>query len=338
MRYSNRFFLYAPFLILAVIAAVAGLRWWASARAFETMLERTNGHELAPGVTLHFAAKALGGFPFRVDAVLRDVALDSHCMGGTLAWHAERFAIHRLTYGRDQSIFEAAGAQSLTWIGPDGTQRRFTFTPGSLRASAIFSGGRLARFDLDVTAIGSREIAGDRVQIHLRQSPGPDAIDLAISADAIRLAPDLQAGLGADLSHLAIAGRVLPAASLAPLLSGRERWCASLEDWRRRRGTLDLDSIDVAWGRIGARGGGRLSLDDFHRPRGALELAVAGSPQSATPGSEGAKLSQAGRAWGAPPAAGEALEIAVGDGAVVLRRNGARNGQPVGTHFVDPIY
>jgi hypothetical protein len=279
MRYSSRFFLYAPFLVLIVIAIAAMLRWWTVADAFESWLLHANGREIAPGIHLHFASEEMGGFPFRVDTVLSGVALEAKCARASMSWRGERFAIHSLTYGRVQKIFEAGGVQTLSWTMPDGAVGRLVFTPGSLRASAILAEGALARFDLDVAGFSSREISGARAQLHLRRAPSRDMIDIAISAEALRLAPELQAGFGPEIPHMILEGRIVPAAPFSQFLSGRDPWCAAVDKWRGSAGSFRLDRLDMAWGQTSAEGSGQLTLDGLHRLDGALQLKVAHAEQ-----------------------------------------------------------
>ena len=40
---------------------------------------------------------------------------------GPLIWHSDNFALHSLTYGRTQDVFEAAGQQTLSWTDADGS-------------------------------------------------------------------------------------------------------------------------------------------------------------------------------------------------------------------------
>ena len=117
MRYSSRFFLYAPLAVVLLLFALAGGRWWSMASALSARLEAENGREIVPGVLFHFAAKRISGFPFSLDSELSDVTLAMGTATGTTVWHSEKFASHRLTYGRDETIFEAAGKQSLQWGG-----------------------------------------------------------------------------------------------------------------------------------------------------------------------------------------------------------------------------
>ena len=52
MRYSNRFFLYAPLALLLILAAVVVSHWWKVAGALDTRLKAMKGHDAVPGVTL----------------------------------------------------------------------------------------------------------------------------------------------------------------------------------------------------------------------------------------------------------------------------------------------
>ena len=253
------------------------LRWQEVADSLKSRLLHADGREIAPGVVMHFSSEAVGGFPFNVDAVLTDVTLDVNCTHGRLAWRADHFAIHELTFGRTQEIFEAAGRQELSWTDTRGLAHRFTFVPGSLRASAIASGGRLVRFDLDIDGISSGDLWGARTQLHLRQASDHDAIDVALSAEALHLSPVLQAGFESYIDHLRIAGTLSHAAVFSRLRAGHDEWRTALEKWRKSNGTLRLDQIEIRFGKIAAVGNGNLGIDPMHRPNGILALRIAGA-------------------------------------------------------------
>jgi hypothetical protein len=278
MRYSSRLFLYAPLAIVAALAVAAALLWRSDAGGLQAALERSNGREIAPGVTLHFAHERVGGFPFNVDAVLDDVTFQIRSNFGPIRWHTEHFALHELTLGRAQQIYEAAGTQTLDWTDSARIGHHFVFVPGSLQASAISPGGRLARFDLDINGMGSRDVSGARVQLHFRKSPGHDVIDFVLSADDLHLAPALGAGFGPGLSRLFVQGAFVPAAPLGHLFAGRESWMRGAEEWRENKGAFRLDRLDIAWGAVHAQGTGALALDGAHRPAGDFQLVITGTP------------------------------------------------------------
>ena len=275
MRYSSRLFLYAPFVVLLVIAAVAMLRWRQLATEWEMKLLAANrGQEIAPGVTLHFASENISGFPFNLDVVFDRLVLAVQSTTGPATLESEHFAIHALTYGRAQQIFEAAGTQILTWTDAESGKHRFVFVPGTMRASAIEQNGRLARFDLDLNEVASQALTAARAQMHMRVAPDRDALDFSIGADDVRVKS------GEDtLPRLELAGQMTQAAQLSPLLSGRDEWRRALAGWRDVNGVFRLDRLDVAdlHSRLMARG--TLRLDDTNRPSGTVSMKISNASQ-----------------------------------------------------------
>lgn len=293
MRYSSRLFLYAPLFMLLALAIAAALRWQSVAGGLETWLRQHNGHEIAPGVTLQFAAESMSGFPFNVDTVLRDVTFQVKSSRTSGAWHTDGFALHELTFGRTQQIYESAGTQTISWTDAEGGAHRFVFVPGSLMASAVLSRGRLVRFDLDINGIGSREIAGARLQLHFRKAPDRDAIDVSASGDQIRLAPTLQVGFGSTLRHVALDASLTPATSFAQLCEGNEVWDHGLESWRAAGGVFHLGKLQMDWDGIQIRASGNLGLDRNHQPQGTLAIAVDGAVTTSPRENTGERLARA---------------------------------------------
>lgn len=268
MRYSSRLFLYAPFVILLVIAAAAMLRWRQLASEWETTLRAANrGEEIAPGVTLRFASETIGGLPFNLDVVFDKLVLAVHSTRGPISLESEHFAIHALTYGRAQQIFEAAGTQILTWTDTEGKVHRFVFVPGTMRASAIENNGRLSRFDLDLNAFGSQTLSGARAQLHMRAEP--DLLDFVVRADGLRLSSTT-----ASVPHLEFEGQMTPSIPLSALLSGHDEWRRALGGWRAAHGLFRIGGFDIAMedSRLSARG--TLALDDRNRLSGEVAMHV----------------------------------------------------------------
>lgn len=279
MNYSHRFFLYAPFALVLALVAAAGIYWWIAAGAFFKQLDAANGHEIAPGVTLHFASRTTGGFPFRIETVMDNVRVDVATSYGPLTWQADQFAMHALTYGRDQIIYEAAGKQTLSWTDSTHEHHTWTFVPGSMRASSVVSHGALARFDMDIVAIGSTDLAAGRAQIHIRRDPGKDAMDVVLSGDVIHLSPPLRSGLGDTIKTLRVGGSFAPGAPLMPLLQARADWRSALENWRKEKGTFSINQLEMAWGKLDATATGTLALDSEHRLTGTFAAKFAGYPE-----------------------------------------------------------
>jgi len=274
MSFSNRFFLFGPFSLFVVLAAGVMIYWWVAATALSKNLDALNGREIAPGVHLHFAAKRIGGFPFRLDTTFEDFALSAEGAHGPVVWHTNAFASHRLTYASDVTIFEATGPQDIAWTGESGRPRSFRFTPGALRASAVVADAKLERFDLDAISFVSAKFAAGRAQFHLRRDPVYDALDLVVDLQSVRFAGDAAAGFAHGLAHARIEGRLAPAQPFAALLAGKAELMDALDTWRDRQGGFKVDEAAAFWGKCQATSAGAVTLDDAHRLAGSLAFSL----------------------------------------------------------------
>jgi hypothetical protein len=274
MNYSSRFFLYAPFVLLLLIGAGFGVYWWSVAGALERRLDDLQSREAMPGVTVHYASRSVSGFPFNLDVVFSDFRVAVETGHGPATWRAEHFALHALTYGRDETIFEAAGKQSLTWTDTKGRAHRLPFEAGSLHASAIKDAGGLSRFDFDLVNFGSPALIATRIQFHIRQAA--DHLDVATSADDVHLSPGLRGAFGDTIKAIALQGRITPSNAFGKLRAGETDWRSALETWRNVPGMIHLEPLDINWGRLDMVGRGGLSLDDARRPEGLVDFKVTG--------------------------------------------------------------
>ena len=277
MRYSHRFFLYAPVAALVALAAGAALYWSVSVQAFARKLDAMNGQRVAPGVTLHFASESIGGFPFRIDAELKDLRLDVAGKHGPAAWQAEEFALHMLDYSAATLVFEAAGKQRLAWHDAAGKAQSLAFLPGLLRASAHSRDGRLERFDLELVGAALPAFSVTRSEFHLRQDPKTDDFDIVFMANDVHLAAGARTALGDVISKLRLDATLAPGRDWSALFAGTGNWQRAADSWRTHSGALDIGKIEIAWGKADAKGTGLLALDAAHRPLGEITLKILGA-------------------------------------------------------------
>jgi hypothetical protein len=229
-KYSSRFWLYAPTALFLTLAIAVMIHWWLTADAFEKKLAALKGHEAIPGVTLDWTSVQVGGFPFRLDTDFTNFRIAGAGAHGPAAWESEKFALHALTYGRRQNVYEAAGRQQVRWTGADGSTHVASFLPGSMRGSSILDAQGLKRFDLDIAGMAGRDFAFTRFQFHMRQ--GPTGLDLMLKADALAQTANLQ--VYASLSQ---------AEAWAPLLRGEISWPGAGAAWRARGGKVSLSQL-----------------------------------------------------------------------------------------------
>ena len=268
MRYSSRFFLYAPFAGLLLLAGLAMGNWWIKANALAAKLDAINGHEIMHGVRISFSEKRLAGFPFRMDAILKGLRVEVAEVGGPIVWTSEGFAMHALTYGRVQAILEAAGKQTLSWHDANGGTHNFAFLPGTFRASAILQQGKLIRLDSEIVDLDGADFRAGNMQLHARERSG--GMDLYLRLSNARIAGGYAGALGRDITSLVFSGHMDHGGAIEPLLRGEESPQAAIEKWRDAGGTIQASDVSVArkTGNLDVKG--TIGLDDAHDLDGAL--------------------------------------------------------------------
>jgi len=243
-KYSSRFWLYAPISAFLLLAVAAMVHWHLVDSAFEKKLAAIKGHEAIPGVTLDWDKVEVGGFPFRIDADFTNFRAEGAGARGPFAWKSEKFALHALTYGRRQVIYEAAGRQALHFALADGVSSSLAFQVGSLRASSINIKNGLARFDLDMADAGESGWALSRFQFHMRRDPDGKKLDLMFELDGLQLRPRL-AGFTFKLKpgNLSFYASLNRLDVLEDLLGGKASWPQTAERWRALGGNATLSQV-----------------------------------------------------------------------------------------------
>jgi len=234
-KYSIRFWLYSPISLFLLLAAAVMIYWHLAASAFEKKLAALKGHEAIPGVTINWTSVEVGGFPFRLDASFTNFRVQGAGAHGPFAWGSEKFALHALTYGRRQVVYEAAGKQDVRWTWSDGKMQQAFFLPGTMRGSSILDARGLSRFDLDVVDLAGNSFAIGRLQFHMRRNPDGRDLDLMLRTDG--LAMD-----GVKLGNLQLYVSLSRADLLMTLLRGEASWPDAAQDWRAQGGTATLSN------------------------------------------------------------------------------------------------
>jgi len=247
LKYSSRFWLYAPLALFLGLTAWAMSHWWSVAGALDNKLKAMNGHQAIPGVTVSWSSQAVSGFPFRLDVVFSNLQVRAEAPRGALVWHSDQFALHALSYGGAHYIYEAAGPQTLAWSDADNQRHRLSFLPASLHASSIAGSSGLARFDLDMVGASGKDNDGGaftaaHVQLHMRRDPKSDALDLMESATDVT-APATP--FGGHIKSLEFYSQVTQGSAFARLLAGRAGWMDALMAWRHQKGEIVKGPVHI---------------------------------------------------------------------------------------------
>ncbi len=236
MNYSSRFWLYAPITIFLLIAAGVMAHWKFAADDFEKRLAALKGRAVIPGVTMDWSSVAVGGFPFRLDAGFTGLTLSGAGAHGPFRWSSEKFALHRLTYGRPKAVFEAGGRQHLSWTDASGGAHEADFLPGSLRGGSVMDARGLTRFDVDIVDAGAKDFTIGELQLHMRRDPDGSDLDLMLKADAMNAGGTLH-------KTVQVYATLSQAAALAPLLRGETAWPQAVANWRAQGGKAKLSQM-----------------------------------------------------------------------------------------------
>lgn len=281
MSYSHRIFLYMPVGLLLLLVLLYSVYWRVQADTLTARLDRTNGGEIVPGIVFTFAEKSIGGYPFRLDAVLSGVTFAHRGPEGETAWRTENLAIHAMTYGQPHYLFEASGLQSFARppLARGEVPRVLYLTPALARASAILNQGKLTRFDLDLWQPQGKEatqgadpnltFAAARAQFHMLRRPD-NVFDVVMKIEGGKLGEAYKPALGADLPLVDLRGKLLQSQALEALEAGNVSVYDALEKWRSAGGTLAVEKLSLAWGRMKTDMKGIIGLDTEHRLSGAL--------------------------------------------------------------------
>lgn len=233
MSYSSRFWLYAPISLFLLLAIAVMVYWHMAAGAFERKLAAIKGQQAIPGVTIDWKSVSTGGFPFRLDANFTDFRIQGAGAHGPFAWSSEKFALHALTYGRRQLVYEAAGQQDVRWTWSNGKEQHAGFLPATMRGSSILDAKGLSRFDLDIVDLGGNSFAMGRLQFHMRRDPDGSDLDLVLRTDALQLER-------VKLGNLALYVTLTKLEALLPLLRGEASWPQAVARWRAQGGSAKL--------------------------------------------------------------------------------------------------
>jgi hypothetical protein len=234
LSYSSRFWLYAPMAAFLLVAAAVMIHWWIAAGAFEKKLAAMKGHDATPGITLDWGSVAVGGFPFRMEAVFTDFTVHGAGAHGPFAWKSPKFALHALTYGRATTVYEAAGPQHLEWVAGDGAAHVADVLPGTMRGSTVLGARGVSRIDIDIVDAVGTGFTARRLQFHMRRDPDGQDLDLMVKGDGLT-------GFGAPLKLVQAYVTLNQGDVLMPLLQGAAYWPDVARAWHGHGGEVKMD-------------------------------------------------------------------------------------------------
>ncbi|WP_420100545.1 DUF2125 domain-containing protein [Bosea sp. (in: a-proteobacteria)] len=280
-RRRSRFWLYAPFALLALLAAAWSGFWVHVHGRVVAELDKALAREAAQGRTWSCANRSVGGFPFRIELRCDALALTSTRWGDAVRIEAGPAVVVGQVYSPGLVILEAKGPAKATL--PEG--RTLDVTWKQLDASLAWrEPERFAlvasepSLTLTTPGIGTEAWRAQTLELHLRRNPtraaADQAVDIAVSATGTVL-PLVDVLLGTTDP-----GTIDLTATLTQSQAFRAGFNPdALENWRNANGALDLTRLSAAKGTARIDGSGQLLLDPTHTIGGTLQLSAAGIEQ-----------------------------------------------------------
>lgn len=280
-RRRSRFWLYAPFVLLALLAVGWSGFWFYARDRVAEALDTAVAREVQRGRTWTCNDRTIGGFPFRIEIRCGSLALTSTRWGEAVRVETGAALAVGQIYSPGLVIFQVASpARAMLTEG-----RRLELTWTGLEASlAHRSPERLALVVSEPSA--SLTTPGQPTQLwrsaaleaHLRRNPARPAaeqvVDIALAAKGTVL-PEIDALLGTSEP-----GDIDLQASLTQSEAFRLGFNPdALESWRTAGGQIELTRLLSTKGPARIEASGQLLLDQTHRPAGQIQAGVAGIDQ-----------------------------------------------------------
>jgi len=271
---QSRFWLYAPFVLLLLVAVAWSVAWFVIRNRAVESIDAWLDAQARSGRQWTCADRTVAGYPFRIEITCDTLDMKQ---GAVSASFGRTEAIAQV-YQPRLVIVEAAGPLRVS-DGKVTVQGQWSLLQASIHAAQT----GLQRLSLaadsprfTVTGLLPQEIAtsGQHLELHLRPNPSrasEKAYDAALSVRQASL-PMLDPLIGgAELTDL----NADVTATQSAGFEGRPL-AEELERWRQAGGTLDVLMLSLAKGPRRLEAKGQLKLDEEHRPAGQLNVAAAG--------------------------------------------------------------
>jgi hypothetical protein len=286
----RRWMLFAPFLVVVVLAAGWSALWFYAAGRAEADLAAWRESERQADRTQHCASQSIGGYPFRIEVRCDGAGLQ---LDGapTLQLKLPTAVVAAQVYDPKLLIGEFTGPLEISEAGrPPAAIVNWNLGQASVRG--LPSRVERASLVLAGPTVRAPSLAGDdavlsarRLELHGRQAPGSAANDPVIEtvlrldtavADKLESVFDLEI---ADRLRLLAANPI--DADVAATLRGVDDispkpWSLRFKQWQARDGELKIEKARLAQQDVVAMGAGSLRLTPRGGLDGELRLTVVG--------------------------------------------------------------
>ncbi len=273
-RRHSRFWLYTPFILLLLVAIGWSVAWWVIRDRATTSLDAWLATEARAGRQWTCADRQVGGYPFRVLVACNSLTLRQGPVTASLGRVTSISQVYQPAF----IITEIEGPLRVT----DG-RTTLEGTWDLLQTSLHASSRGFQRFSLvaesprvTVTGLGAEDVVSNsrHLEFHVRPNPtrGADkAFDAALTVREAQIPLLDHLVGGGEPADFSFDATVTQAEGFRARPVGLE-----LERWRKAGGALEILMLSINKGARRAEAKGALTLDEWHRPAGQLDVSAAG--------------------------------------------------------------
>ena len=270
----NRFWLYAPFTLLILIAIAWSAGWFVVRDRAVAAIDRFLAVEAAAGRQWTCVDRSVSGYPFRIEVSCKTVAVRR----GPVTASASRLLAVAQVYKPRHVITSLEGPFRLSddtvsvtgaW---DLLETSFHGVQGGFQRASLVT--ERPRIEIAGVAPDLLRLESEHLEAHLRPNPrrpAEKAYDVALSTLGTRLPLLDQLVGGSEAADLAVD----LTATVAEGFRGRPI-AQELERWRQANGKLEILMLSLSKGTSRLQAKGDLQLDELHRLEGELNVAAAG--------------------------------------------------------------
>ncbi len=290
---------------LGAAAAVYGLFWNFMAGQFRAGIEQWAAERRGEGYQVGFSSLRVGGFPFRLEALVSDPVFSGSASGSggvrSWTWRGPLLSLRARPWTPDRARVSAPGRHRVRVEG-GARPLDLAVNAGTLNLSLRFMNGQVAHAAVSARDLMVNEVAvkdgasGDgtirdgggarslrrvlslvRAEIIVDRPARPASgeaapnlgLDISFEANAIAYPVAPVPGLGRKTARMALKARVTGGLAL-------KFDAETMAMWRDLGGTLEVLKLAIDHGPLGLDGDGTGALDGALQPIGAFSLRIRG--------------------------------------------------------------